>query len=43
MRIEREWHVLTNASLAEFGGMKVYPLGAVTLPVTVGDYPQKIT
>ena len=21
----------------------VYPLGAVTLPVTVGDYPQQIT
>ena len=43
MRIEREWHVPTNASLTGFGGMKVYPLGAVTLPVIVGDYPQKIT
>ena len=32
-----------NALLVGFGGTKVYPLGAVTLPVTVGDYPQQIT
>ena len=25
------------------GGTRVYPLGAVTLPVMVGDYPQQIT
>ena len=25
------------------GGTKVYPLGAITLPVMVGDYPQQIT
>ena len=43
MRIEREWHVPTNAPLVGFGEMKVYALGAVTLPVTVGDYPQQIT
>ena len=43
MRIERERLVLTNAPFVRFGGMKVYPLGVVTLPVMVGDYPQQIT
>ena len=43
MRIERERLVPTNKPLVGFGGMRVYPLGAVTLPVTVGDYPQQIT
>ena len=42
MRIDREWLVPTNAPLVGFGGTKVYPLGAVTLPVTVGDYLQQI-
>ena len=32
-----------NAPLVGFGGIRVYPLGAFTLPVTVGDYPQQIT
>ena len=32
-----------NALLVGFGKTKVYPLDAVTLPVTVGDYPQQIT
>ncbi|XP_075665288.1 uncharacterized protein LOC142634942 [Castanea sativa] len=32
MRIEREQLVSTNAPLVGFGGMKVYPLSAVTLP-----------
>ena len=39
MWINREHLVPTNAPLVGFGGTKVYPLGAVTLPVTVGDYP----
>ena len=43
MRIERERLIPTNAPLVRFGGTRVYPLGAVTLPVTVGDYPQQIT
>ena len=33
----------TNAPLVGFGGTRVYPLGAVTLPMTVRDYPQQIT
>ena len=40
MRINREHLVPTNAPLVGFRGTKVYPLGAFTLPVTVGDYPQ---
>ena len=43
MRIERELLVPTNAPLIGFGGTKVYPLSAVTLPVTIGDYHQQIT
>ena len=43
MRIERERLIPTNALLVGLGGTRVYPLGAITLPVTVGDYPQLIT
>ena len=32
-----------NAPLVGFGGTRVLPLGAITLSVTVGDYPQQIT
>ena len=43
IRIERERLISTNALLVGFGGTRVYPLNAVTLPMTVGDYPQQIT
>ena len=43
MKIDRERLVLTNAPLVGFRGTKVYPLGAITLPVTIRDYPQQIT
>jgi len=39
IRIERERLVLTNAPLVGFDGTRVYPLDAVTLPMTVSDYP----
>ena len=39
IRIEREWLAQTIAPLVRFGGTRVYPLNAVTLPMTVGDYP----
>ena len=32
-----------NAPLVGFGGTRVLPLGAVTLSIMVGDYPQQIT
>ena len=43
MRIDKEQLVLTNAPLVGFEGIRVFPLSAVTLSVTVGDYPQHIT
>ena len=43
MMIDRERLVPTNALLIGFRGTRVYPLSAVTLSVTVGDYPQQIT
>ena len=43
MRIDREQLVLVNAPLVGFGGMRVFPIGAVMLIVTMGDYPQQIT
>ena len=41
--IGRERLIPTNAPLIGFGGTRVFPLGAVTLSVVVGDYPQQIT
>ena len=43
MRVDREQLVPMNAPLIGFGGIRVFPLGAVTLSVTVGNYPQQIT
>ena len=42
MRIDKERLIPTNAPLVGFGGSRVFPLGAVTLSVIVGDYPQQI-
>ena len=42
MRINREL-VPTNAPLVGFRRTRVFPLGTVTLTVTVGDYLQQIT
>ena len=43
MRIDREQSVLVNDLLVGFRGTGVFPIGAITLLVTVGDYPQHIT
>ena len=43
MGIDRARLTLINAPLVGFGGTRVLPLGAITLSVTVGDYPQQIT
>ena len=43
MRIDRERLTLTNAPFMGFGGTKVYTMGAITLSVMAGDYPQQIT
>ena len=41
MRIKRTQLVPTNTPLVGFGGTRVYPFGAVTLPLTVNDYSQQ--
>ena len=43
MGIDRTQLIPTNAPLVGFGGPRVLPLGAITLSVTVGDYPQQIS
>ena len=43
MGIDRERLVPPNAPLVSFGGTRIFPLGVVTLAVTVGDYLQQIT
>ena len=43
MRINREQLVSINAPLVGFGGTRIFPLSAVTLSVTAGDYLQQIT
>ena len=43
MGVDRAQLIPTNAPLVGFGGIRVFPLGAVTLSVMVGDYPQQIT
>ena len=43
MGISKEQLVPTKAPLVGFEGTRVLPLGAVTLSVMVGDYPQQIT
>ena len=43
MGIDKGQLIPTNAPLISFEGTRVFPLGAVTLSVMVGDYPQQIT
>ena len=43
IRIDKARLIPMNAPLVGFGGIRVFPLGAVTLSMTVGDYPQQIT
>ena len=42
MKVDKERLIPTNAPLVGFGESRVFPLGAVTLSVIVGDYPQQI-
>ena len=39
LRIDREQLVSINAPLVGFERIRVFPLGAVTLSITIGDYP----
>ena len=40
MRFGRDQLHLMNSPLVGFGGIKVQPVGTITLPVVVGAYPQ---
>ena len=39
MRINKELLYPVNVPLIGFGGMKVLPVGTISLPVVVGSYP----
>ena len=43
MRLGRDQLLPVCSPLIGFGGMKVQPVGTITLPVVVGSYPQQIT
>ena len=43
MRLGRDQLCLVSSPLVGFGGMKVQPVGTVTLLMVVGAYPQQIT
>ena len=43
MGIDRGRLIPTNTPLVGFGGTRVFPLGAITLSVMVGDYSWQIT
>ena len=43
MRIGRDQLRPVNSPLVGFGGMKVQPVGTISLPVVVGTYLQQIT
>ena len=40
MSLGRDQLCLVNSPLVGFGGMKVQPMGTITLPMVVGAYPQ---
>ncbi|XP_065623514.1 uncharacterized protein LOC136064949 [Quercus suber] len=43
MGIDRVRLIPTSAPLVGFGGTRVFPIGSITLSVTVDDYPQELT
>ena len=43
MRLGRDQLHPVNSPLVGFGGMKVQPVGTVTLSMVVGAYPQQVT
>ena len=43
MKLRRDQLHPVNLPLVGFKGMKVQPMGTITLPMVVGAYPQQIT
>ena len=42
MRVSKELLCPVNVPHIRFGGIKVLPVGTISLPVVVGSYPQQI-
>ena len=42
MRVSKELLRLVNIHLIGFGGMKILPVGIISLPIVVGSYPRQI-
>lgn len=42
MRVDKERRLPSDTSLVGFDGTKVFPVGTITLPVTIGTYPQQL-
>ena len=43
MRVDKECLLPSYTPLVGFGGTKVFPVGTIALPVTIGTYPQQLT
>ena len=43
MKLRRDQLHSVNSPLVGFAGIKVQPVGTITLPVVVGVYPQQVT
>ena len=43
MRIDKEWLLPSDTPLVVFSGSKVFPVKTITLPITIGTYPQQLT
>ena len=43
MRINKKRLLPSDTPLEGFGGTKVFPVGTITLLVTIGTYPQQLT
>ena len=43
IRVDKECLLPSNTLLVGFGGTKVFPVRTITLPVTIGTYPQQLT
>ena len=43
MKVDKEHLLPSDTLLVGFGGTKVFPVGIITLPVTIGTYPQLLT
>ena len=43
MRIDKEHLLPSDTPLVKFGSTKVFPIETITLPVSIGTYPQQLT